>query len=194
MARQSFPFSIPAGNNTFARSKSVANWRAHAASCSRTLVGCSSDIYACCVILQDMPGYENSRAILASVSNAVARKVSFWRSNGCTARSFKFATMNSWPVTVDAVALSLAMNLRINIKPLTGLYHGIDPADEIDRVIDTADFVILAKSDKIPWLPASWLPGSKFSSHTSARLASDAKWHLISSTSEYELFAITECR
>jgi hypothetical protein len=141
---------------------------------------------------QDMPGYQNAGAILASVSKAVAGEVSSLRSNGCKASEFKLAAMNPWPVTVDAVALDLALNFHIRIKPLNGLTH-IKSAEEMDRVVDTADFVLLARSDDIPWLPPSWLPGARFSSHTSVRLTADAKWHLISSTNDYELFAKRRC-
>jgi hypothetical protein len=137
---------------------------------------------------QDDPGYRNSGPILASVSDAIASEVSSMRSNGCKKNSFMFTTMNPYPVTIEAVALSLAMNLRIHIKQLPLFWNR--SAEQMDRAVDAADFVILYKGkQEVPHLP-----GSKFGSQTSVRLASDGNWHLISSTSEYELFAKTECR
>jgi hypothetical protein len=136
---------------------------------------------------QDYPGYRDSGPVLASVSDAIASEVSSMRSKGCKRNSFMFAAMNPYPVIVEAVALSLAMNRRIHIKPLHLFF--IRSAEQMDHAVHAADFIILYKGkEEVPNLP-----GSKFGSQTSVRLASDGNWHLISSTSEYELFAKTEC-
>jgi len=138
-------------------------------------------------LIYDDPGYHNSGPVLGSISDAVASEVSSMRSHGCKTSRFVFAAMNPYPVTVEAVALSLAMDHSINIKPLTSLYS-VRSAEVMAREIDTADFVILSKGKEI-----AYLPGSKFSSLILGRLASSAKWHSILSTSAYELFAKTEC-
>ena len=136
---------------------------------------------------QDDPGYRDSGPILASVSDTIASEVSSMRSKGCKRNSFIFAAMNPYPVIVEAVALFLAMNSRIQIQPMPLFF--IRSAEQMDRAVDTADFVILYKGkEEVPNLPSS-----KFGSQTSVRLASDLRWHLTSSTNEYELFAKTEC-
>lgn len=137
---------------------------------------------------QQVAKYQNSGPILTSISNAVANEISAWRSGGCVADRFKIAAMDVWPVTLEAVVLSLAMNFRVNATPINWLTN-VRTAEEMDSEVDVADFVILSKGDKVPHLP-----GAQFSSHTSARLTSRPEWHLISSGREFELFARTGCR
>jgi hypothetical protein len=52
--------------------------------------------------------------------------------------------MNLYPVTVEAAALSLAMDHNVDIKPLTSLYS-VRSAEAMVREIDSSDFVILSK-------------------------------------------------
>jgi hypothetical protein len=136
---------------------------------------------------QDLREYRDSGPVLASASAAIASEVSTRRSRGCSAGSFRLASMSPLPVAVHAVALALAMDHRIFVVPMP------DPdrsrsADEAERAVDKADFIMLYKGK-----PLDWLPGSKFAPHVSATLATDPKWRLISSTGEYELFAKRDC-
>lgn len=136
---------------------------------------------------QSMPGYETSGAALPRISNAVAAEVAALQAKGCKSTVFRFATLNPFPLNVEAVALSLAMNLGINIKPVNHLTHLRTVAD-IESEIDTSDFVILT-SKLVPWLP-----GSMFSPQILAKLAADSQWNMIASASDYTVFARKQCR
>lgn len=133
---------------------------------------------------QDDPGYRNSAPVLASAADAIAKEAS---RNSCNRSNFIFAAMNPYPVTVEAIALSLAMTHNLQIKPMTWLY-GVRSAEEMLLATDKADFVMLSKGDQI-----ANLPGTKFTAQTKERLSSNINWHLIASTAEYEIYAKKAC-
>jgi hypothetical protein len=94
--------------------------------------------------------------------------------------------LNIFPVTADAVALSLAMDLNIYVDP-NALTHRRS-AEEVEQGLATADFVMLTTR------LLTWLPGSMFAPQIWAKLAADSRWHLIASASDYAVFARTQCR
>lgn len=180
-----FPFLL-ATTLALSRGISRVDIRARTMALAILLIGAMTVMPVASFFTAD-PGYRNSRVVSALVSDAVARVVASMHSEGCKTKRFVFAAMNPYPVTVEAVALSLAMNYSINVRPLTSLYS-VRSAEIMAQEVDSADFVILSKGNEVPYLP-----GSKFTAQTLRRLVSSPEWHLISSTEEYALFAKTEC-
>lgn len=121
--------------------------------------------------LQDSRQYPNANHFLAEISKEVTT-----RSLECDRTAPQvFATLTPYPITAEAVALSLALRNQMRVVP-KALFMS-NSLDELMGGAQSADFVLAPNKWGMAMQPN--LPGFKFQSEATALLQADPGWKKI---------------